>query len=140
MYGRAPPLPSANYLFHWVYRRVACRKALGMFYHTTPKLPTVGKVGRCDPQTAQYLKYLVMVILELQHLPSNIRESSSTFNPTSRGDCSIFLCVIFKRYTFSCGKKEWPAGRAAGTRGNCDLTRVTLLPSMPSCAQSFWHP
>ena len=76
----------------------------------------------------------------LQHLTRNIRESSSTFNSTSRGDCSIFLCVIFKRYTFSCGKKEWPAGRPAGTRGNCDLTRVTLLPSKPSCAQSFWRP
>ena len=84
-------------------------------------------------------KCLGTVILILQHLTRNIRESSSTFNPTSRGDCRYLLCVIFKRYAFSCGKKEWPAGRSA--RGETiDLDTVTLLPSMPSCAQSFWHP
>ena len=78
------------------------------------------------------------MILERQQLFQmfkNVSESPSTFRPPSRGDCSIFLCVIFMRYTFSCGKKEWPA------RGeSIDLTRVTLLPSKPSCAQSFWHP
>ena len=44
----------------------------------------------------------------------NISEYSSTFRPPSRGDCSIFLRVIFKRYAFSCGKKEWPVGRHEG--------------------------
>ena len=44
----------------------------------------------------------------------SMSKSSSTFHPPSRGDCSIFLRVIFKRYAFSCGKKEWPAGRHEG--------------------------
>ena len=65
-----------------------------------------------DPQTTPRLKYWA------QWSPNdncfemfkNIRESSSTFHSPSRGDCSIFLCVISKSFAFSCGKKEWPAG------------------------------
>ena len=137
-----------------------------IFVHTLPDSTYLSSLTTCihltihtpDPQTAPHLKcwvrrssnYTAFKILIKYWLYwssngncfetlKNISESSSTFHSPSRGDCSIFLCVIFKRFTFSCSKKEWPAGRPA--RGETiDLDTVTLLPSMPSCAQSFWHP
>ena len=95
-----------------------------------------------DPQTTYTLKmfeYHDPHIAILRHLLENICESSSTFKLASQGDCRYFVCVIFKRFTFSCSKNDGPAGRPA--RGETiDLDTVTLLPNKPSCAQSFWHP
>ena len=69
----------------------------------------------CDPQTIHTIKMIGYIDPHITTFYNiypeifvNLYLLLTTFNPTSRGDCRYFVCVIFKRYAFSCGKKEWP--------------------------------
>ena len=75
----------------------------------------------CDPQTTHTIKmfgysdpHITTFYKIYPEIFVNLHLLLTTFNPTSRGDCRYFVCVIFKRYAFSCGKKEWPTGRHEG--------------------------
>ena len=69
------------------------------------KLHNIKNVVYGDPQpkiVLKCLKILVNIHLLFTHLAVVI--------------AVFFLCVIFKRFAFSCGKKEWPAGKRENYR------------------------